>query len=200
MKTTAWLSIFALLLLSGCATSPMTVAPDQTLPMVQNNESQVVFMRTSHLGGAINASLFEVTDTGTEYIGISAVGTKVAVKTTPGEHLFMVVSEAADFMTAMLEGGKTYYAMVTPRIGAWKARFSLWPFSSKPGAKFQNSGDQFQKWVDDTKLLTQSQKSLDWYQSNKASVEKKKTEYLPVWNQKTPADRELRTLHPQDGL
>ncbi len=122
------------------------------------------------------------------------------MKTTPGEHLFMVVSEAADFMTAMLEGGKTYYAMVTPRIGAWKARFSLWPFSSKPGARFQNSGDQFQKWVDDTKLLTQSQKSLDWYQSNKASVEKKKTEYLPVWNQKTPADRELRTLHPQDGL
>ena len=112
----------------------------------------------------------------------------------------MVVSEAADFLTANLDGGKTYYALVTPRMGAWKARFSLWPFSSKPDARHPNSGEQFEKWVAETKLLVQSEASLDWYEQNKSSVEKKKIEYLPVGNQKTPEARELRTLHPEDGL
>ena len=200
MKTTTWLLALSLLILSGCASSPMTFAPDQTLPPVQSDEAQVVFMRTSSFGGAISASLFEVSETETKYIGISTVGTKIAVKTNPGEHMFMVVSESADFMKAILEGGKTYYAMVTPRMGAWKARFSLWPFSSKPGAKHKNSGEQFQKSVDGAKLLVQSEQSLAWYEANKASVERKKAEYLPVWNQKTPEALDLRTLKPEDGL
>lgn len=200
MKTVTWLAVLSFLLLSGCATSPMTIAPDQVLPPVQSDESQVVFMRTSHFGGAISASLFDVSEAETKFIGISAVGTKIAVKTSPGEHMFMVVSEAADFMKAILEAGKTYYVLVTPRVGAWKARFSLWPFSSDPEAKFKNSGDQFEKWVDDTKLLLQSEKSLGWYEQNKASVEQKKAKYLPVWEQKASEDLGLRTLNPEDGL
>ena len=200
MKTTTWFLALSLLILSGCASSPMTFAPDQTLPSVRSDESQVVFMRASSFGGAINASLFEVTESETKYLGISAVGTKIAMKTNPGEHLFMVVSESADFMKAILEGGKTYYAMVVPRMGVWKARFSLWPISANPEAKYKNSGGQFQNWVDGTKLLAQSQKSLDWYEANKASVEKKKVRNLPVWNQKTPEALDLRTLKPEDGL
>lgn len=200
MKTMTWLGILSLLVMSGCATSPMTIAPEQELPPVKSDEAQVVFMRTSQMGGAINASLFEVTETETDYIGIIAVGTKIAVTTTPGEHMFMVVSEAADFLKANLEGGKTYYALVTPRMGAWKARFSLWPFSSKANARHPNSGDQFEKWVNDTKLLVQSQASLDWYEQNRTSVEQKKMAYLPVWRQKTPEAVELRTLNPGDGL
>ncbi len=39
----------------------------------------------------------------------------------------MVVSEAADFAKADVEAGKTYYVLVTPRMGWWKARFSLRP-------------------------------------------------------------------------
>ena len=200
MKTSIWFTLLALSLLSGCATSPMTIAPDQSLPPVQSDEARIVFMRTSQIGGAISASLFEVTETETQYIGISTVGTKIAVETSPGEHMFMVVSEAADFMKAVVEGGKTYYAIVTPRMGAWKARFSLWPASSSPDAEYKNSGDKFDKWVSSTKLLTQSQASLDWYEQNKASVEQKKTEYLPVWNEKTPEALDLRTLKPGDGL
>ena len=58
MKTATWLGILSLLALSGCATSPMTIAPEQTLPPVSSDEAQVVFMRTSHFGGAISASVF----------------------------------------------------------------------------------------------------------------------------------------------
>ena len=194
------ISALLLLALAGCATSPMTIAPNQELPSVQPDESQIVFMRTSHFGGAINASLFEVTEAETDYIGIIAVGTKIAVRTSPGEHLFMVASEAADFMKATLEAGKTYYAMVTPRIGAWSARFSLWPMSSDSDAKFKNFGPVFEKSVSSTKLLAQSDKSLAWYEKSKDSVEKKKTKYLPVWNEKTEEALRQRSLKPADGL
>ena len=200
MKSGNLFILLTLLILSGCATSPMTIAPEQQLPTVASDEAQVVFMRTSHFGGAISASLYKVSDTDTEYLGIIAVGTKIALKTEPGEHMFMVVSEAADFMEAELEGGKTYYAMVTPRMGAWKARFSLWPISNQPNAEYSLNSDKFQGWVSGTKLLVQSQQSLDWYQENKTSVEEKKAEYLPVWYRKDPADIELRTLQPGDGL
>ena len=189
-----------LLFLGGCASSPMTVAPEQTLPTVKADEAQVVFMRTSSFGGAISAALFDVTDDQTRYIGISTVGTRIAVKTTPGKHRYMVVSEAADFMEAELVGGKTYYAMVTPRMGAWRARFSLWPIRKGPGGEFSHEDEKIAKWRDSTKLLVQSQASLDWYAENKASVESKKQEYLPVWRTKTPADRAERTLKPEDGL
>ena len=202
-------SIF-LLMLVGCAKSPMTIAPNQELPTVQSDESQVVFMRTSHFGGAISAALFDVTESETDYIGIIAVGTKIAIKTTPGEHLFMVTSEAADFLQATLEAGKTYYAMVTPRIGAWSAqtprigawsaRFSLWPMSSEADAKFKNNGPVFDKSVAGTRLLIQSKKSLEWYAKNKGSVEKKKLEYLPVWGKKTEEALRQRSLKPADGL
>ena len=158
MKSTMWICILALFVLGGCASSPMNFAPEQTLPSVNSNEAQVVFLRTSHFGGAISASLFQVTEAETDYLGISAVGTKIAVKTSPGEHLFMVVSEAADFMKAVLEGGKTYYAMVTPRMGAWKARFSLWPVKRDANAEYSLQNEGFQKQVDGTKLLVQSQK------------------------------------------
>lgn len=200
MKFTNLVSGLILLALTGCASSPMTVALEQELPSVRADEAQIVFMRTSHFGGAISASLFNVTEPNTDYIGVIAVGTKIAVKTTPGEKLFMVVSEAADFMNATLEAGKTYYAMVTPRIGAWSARFSLWPMSSEPNAKFKNSGPAFDKSVADTKLLVQSDKSLAWFEKHKGNIEKKKQKYLPVWNEKTEEAMQLRSLKLSDGL
>lgn len=200
MKFTNLISVLMLLVLTGCASSPMTVALEQELPLVQSDEAQIVFMRTSHFGGAISASLFNVTDSETDYIGVIAVGTKIAVKTTPGEKMFMVVSEAADFMEATLEAGKTYYAMVTPRIGAWTARFSLWPMSSDSTAKFKNFGPAFDKAVSDTELLAQSEKSLAWFEKHKTDIEKKKAKYLPVWNEKTDEAMQLRSLKLSDGL
>ncbi|PZN84509.1 MAG: hypothetical protein DM484_02725 [Candidatus Methylumidiphilus alinenensis] len=43
----------------------------------------------------------------------------------------MVVGENADFMEAELFANRTYYVNVAPRMGCWKARFSLNPLSGK---------------------------------------------------------------------
>lgn len=157
-------------------------------------------MRKAFTAKAIDASLYDVTGGKTQFIGIMANGTKIAYPTVPGHRVFMVVSEAADFLEADLAPGKTYYAMVTPRMGLWKARFSLWPVGRDPNAKYSSQSSDFKDWIADTQLVTNSPKSLNWFERTQRSVEAKRAEYWPVWQEKNPADLELRTLQSADGL
>ncbi|WP_240945853.1 hypothetical protein [Pseudomaricurvus alkylphenolicus] len=157
-------------------------------------------MRSSFVGSAINASLYDVTDGDPEFIGIIANDTKIAYETQPGERVFMVVSEAADFLNAQLDGGKVYYSMVTPRMGAWKARFSLWPIRNDGTSKFNTQDKSFDKWIRATKLVENSPKASQWFNSNVDSVKAKQAKYWPVWQQKSEADLAKRTLNPEDGI
>ncbi|WP_273825770.1 MULTISPECIES: hypothetical protein [Pseudomonas] len=187
-------------LLGGCAGNPMQVAPTQTIPNAEPNSAQVVFMRSSFVGKIIDASLYDVTGGQTKFIGIMANGSKINYPTTPGKHTFMVVSEAADFLEADLAAGKTYYSVVTPRMGAWKARFSLWPVSSDSKAEFAKGSKEVDNLIKDTELVGNSPKSLSWFENNKGSVEEKRVEYWKVWQEKSAEDLAKRTLHPQDGI
>ena len=193
-------TLLGTLLLAGCVSNPMAPVADQTLPPAAADSAQVVFMRDAYTGKAIVSSLYDVTDGKTRFIGVMANGTKIAYPTTPGKHTFMVVSEAADFMEADLVAGKTYYALVTPRMGLWKARFSLWPISNDPEAAHSLKSKNFKGWVEDTDLVTNSPKSLAWYERVKASVEKKRASYWPVWQEKSAEAVAERTLKPTDGL
>ena len=112
-------TLLGTLLLAGCASNPMDPVADQTIPAAAPDKAQVVFMRDAYTGKAIVSSLYDVTDGKTQFIGVMANGTKIAYPTTPGKHTFMVVSEAADFMAADLVAGKSYYALVSPRMGLW---------------------------------------------------------------------------------
>ncbi|UZJ58512.1 hypothetical protein OKW98_18175 [Pseudomonas sp. KU26590] len=67
-------------------------------------------------------------------------------------------------------------------------------------ALYRPHPSDFKDWIVHTKRVTSSPKSLDWFQSNKVSVESKRVEYWPVWQKKSAADVELRTLHAADGL
>ncbi len=194
------ISLMILALLTGCAANPMALSGQQTIQPPAQEETQVVFMRSSFVGSAIAASLYEVTDDKITFIGIIKNGTKVSYTTSPGHHVFMVVSEAADFMEADLSAGKNYYSITTPRMGAWKARFSLWPIKNDPDTKFSLQKSSFEGWVADTKRVENSEKSISWYQKNKDSVQKKYEKYWPVWQEKSEADLAKRTLSPEDGL
>ena len=83
-----------------------------------------------------NASLYEVTDDEIRFLGIISNETKMAVMITPGEHLFMVVSDNAEFMRADLLPDRTYYSYVKPGFGASRPKFTLWPLSTDSDAKF----------------------------------------------------------------
>lgn len=194
------LTLITVILVSGCASNPMAVSPQQELQKPTSSEAQVIFMRSSFVGSAISASLYDVTSGNIEFIGVIANGTKLSHKTTSGKHVFMVVSEAADFMEANLDPGKNYFSIATPRMGAWKARFSLWPIKNDPNAEFHTKMPNFNNWVANTTLVENTEKSKSWYENNKNSVRSKYEEYWPVWQNKTAEDISKRTLSPQDGM
>jgi len=133
------------LLLSGCAgtvKNMRTVPPDRIVTAPEEGKSMVVFMRPSGLGFAIQSSVFEIKGDNPSLVGIVAAKKKVSYQLEPGKHLFMVVGESADFMSAELEVNKAYYALVIPRMGMWKARFSLKPIHAD-----ELNSSQFKQWI-----------------------------------------------------
>lgn len=201
MNTLRRISIlFVFLLLAGCASNPMLISPNQAIPETKPDTAQVVFMRSSFYGSGNSASLYDVTDDKLEFIGIVDNNSRIVHTTTPGKHVFMVVSEAADFLEADLSSGKTYYSMVTPRFGAWAARFSLRPVRTDGTTTFNTDSPEFSKWLHATQQVEMSPRAIAWFERTKPSIMTKQADYWPVWQQKSPADRLSHTLNPEDGL
>ncbi len=200
MKTRIITSLTAILLATGCASSKMIDRASQELVAPSADTAQIVFIRSSFVGSAIQASIFDATSTDAQFIGILSNGKKLSYMVDPGEHTFMVVSEAADFMKANMVGGKTYYAMVTPRMGAWKARFSMHPVRKGKGGEFQYESDRFQGFLKDSKFTENTPASTAWYEENRQNVATKQADYWAVWQQKSEGEQEKRTLYPKDGI
>lgn len=193
--------LLPILALTACASNPMAVSESQTVEPPAPAESQIVFLRSSFVGSAINASLYDVTSGHPEFIGILANKTKIAHEMEPGEHVFMVVSEAADFLEAKTLPGRRYYSIVTPRMGVWKARFSIEPVrNDDPGAEHSTGTEEFEEWKANTTLVKNSEAAHNWYEANKQSVVTKYREYWQKWQQKPANEKAMRTLNPQDGL
>lgn len=192
-----WILFFAyLLLLSGCAgtvKNMSTVPASEVVTSPADGKSMIIFMRPSSLGFAIQSSVFEVKKENVSLVGIVAAKKKVSYELEPGEHLFMVVGESADFMSAELEPNKTYYALVTPRMGMWKARFSLKPIHSA-----ELSSAQFKEWLQDCEWVEKSPASESWARSNMPSIQSKREKNYSKWMSKDSSDRPK--LFPQDGI
>jgi len=99
----------------------------------------------------------------------------------PGTHRYMVVGEAADFLDVEAKAGHVYFAEVYPRVGAWRARFSLVPYEpSHPRLA------SLKKWLDRSKEIIPGEKEQTWHARNASSVERKRAAYLPKWEARTP--------------
>ena len=98
-------------------------------PVPAAGKAMVVFYRpatgTSFLDAARH-TIFEITDSNADPIpiGIGAGGSKIAHQAEPGKHLFMVIGETADFMSAELLPDSTYHVTVAVGAGAWRARYA----------------------------------------------------------------------------
>ena len=184
MKRTVRLPLLAvaILLLSACASTQMTeVVAGQQATGPAPGKALVYLIRPSMLGGAIQSTVFD----GDQYIGTVPADTHVAYQAEPGTHMFMVIGESADFMQADLLADKTYSAIVAPRFGVWKARFSLNP----------NNGEftdaKIQEWLKSTRQVTVNEEGLRWAQQHADSIQQKKAEYLPKWQAKPDAEKQI---------
>ena len=194
MKALQVAGLLIALLLGGCAGSRGGMVKATDVSPVGSGQARVIFMRLSSVGFAIGASVYDVTGEDSKIIGIINNGSKVAYDLPPGQHTFMVVSEAADFMEATVLPGKTYYALVTPRIGAWKARFSF-----KPLRQADFATDEFARWDTGTSWVELGDKTRLWAERNAANIEEKRAKYWPEWSSKDLHQRESQTLNPDDG-
>lgn len=169
--------LVAALALAACVSNRMTAAPEPAIVTAPPaDKAVVVFLRPSTFAFGIQSSVFDVTENPPTFIGIVSSTSKIAYASPPGARRFMVVSESADFMDAELESGKTYYSLVTPRMGAWKARFSLRPVHS--GDSELDEQLQSCTWIDNTPS------SIEWARRAEANVVRKRDENLPRWLEK----------------
>jgi hypothetical protein len=113
MKLKSGLIIVIILLLSGCASTKMLVQENQELITPAADQAQVVFLRSTFVGSAVQSSIYDVTVGEPEFIGILSNDTKLSHTVSPGKHVFMVVSEAADFMEANVFCGSRAYSPAT---------------------------------------------------------------------------------------
>jgi len=179
---------------ASAAVTP-ALTPVSTAPTAAVAESKITFMRATNYGGNVAASVFDVTDSGeAKFIGIVRPYNKLVYPVRPGLYTFMVVSEAADFMQATVVGGKTYYALVTPRMGAWKARFSF-----KPVRAEELDSNQFAGWERKSRLVTNTPTTQAWARDNAASVADKRDRYWPEWSSKSQSEKDAQTLRAEDG-
>lgn len=154
--------------------------------------SRIVFMRPSAYGGAIRASVFDVTDSGdAKFLGIINMHTQISYPVKPGQYTFMVISESADFLQATVDGGKAYYALVIARPGAWKARFSFVPV--------RNNETRVDGWERTLHKVTVTPSSQAWADSNAASIASKRDHWWPAWSSKPESQRASQTLNAEDG-
>lgn len=186
-----FLPLLTVFVLSGCVTpepnmklsevisAPVEPAPDMAL---------VYFIRPRVAGYPAHAAVYD----GDEFIGFAPYNQKLAYQASPGEHLFMVVSEAADFMTADLVAGRTYYAQVVPRMGTWRARFSLWAVT-----KADLQTEEVRGWIDAASPVKNKAEAYAWAKKHAPSVQSKKDAYYAKWITKTD---DLRPhLKAEDG-
>ena len=183
--------LVGLVTLGGCATPSShmnTVRQEQRSSKPAPGKALVYFVRPNTYGGAIQSTIYD----GNEYIGTVSAKTHVAYQATPGRHMFMVVGESADFMSADLSEGKTYYAQVLARIGFWKARFSLVPSNG------QFTQTQLDKWINTTRQVTANEEGRVWAKENRSSIMEKKEEYMMAWDEKPDENKQI--LRKESGI
>lgn len=182
----------ACLAMVGCSSKLMqsadpTIAESHPGP----DEAKIVFFRATTFGGAIQSWVCEEKEGELEYIAIVSAGAKVAHTTTPGKHMYLTGAENGELLEADLEGGKTYYTYVSPRMGWWKARFVFDPVSGE-----RLSTNAFKKdlaWCD---WREPNQDGQIWFRDNLPSLRSK---YIDALGDYTKNPDERKILKPEDG-
>jgi len=192
--------VLSSLVLNGCApmythghSNHMNELPMTTAVEPQDNKALIVFMRPVGAAYRQMSTVFDVSGDEIKIIGIIPNMKKIAYQVEPGQYIFMVLGETTDYMSADVEAGKTYYARVVERMGAWKARFSLLPVLEKD---FES--EEGKNWLKNTQYVESTDSAHAWYKKHKESIVNKHKINFAKWNDK-PANKRPK-LTKEDGV
>jgi hypothetical protein len=193
--------LFLFLFLAGCGGSSALMKPSKNQNIMPANKktAQIVFMRTSFVASAINAELFEIANGKLKFIGSIPMGGKIIHKTTPGKKVYMAYGMAADFMTADVRAGKTYYSIVRPNWGT--GGFAPTPVRTDGTSDYNTSSEDFKKWVSGTEVLEPiPAEAKKWFAKEKNNIMEVYKEYWKRFKTKNPNEKAQRHLTPRDGM
>ena len=193
-KTALAVMFITSLFLTGCASHLMQPI-DESITMtgmLSDNESAIVFFRSTTFGGAIQAPVIEAVNEELKLVAIVSAGAKFLYKTTPGKHIFTVGGESSELLEADVEGGKTYYCYVSPRMGLFKARFVFVPVTDKDLATDGFKADL--KWC---KWYENKPEGQAWLTENMQSLQDKYTSALKDHQEAKPENK--KTIKPEYG-
>ncbi|MDH5631564.1 MAG: hypothetical protein OEZ10_01070 [Gammaproteobacteria bacterium] len=156
----------------------MRLVPDSpALSKPSPGKAKIIFVRPH--GTTIQGSIFKIEDNQPSIIAILAGQKKFDYEVDPGKHLFMIVGEAADFMSANVVANKTYYVYVYMRAGVLRQRLSM---EAIPPAKLDSfitrSYLRASQWVDTTPATDR------WAQGHMPSIMNKYMNYYAKWTNK----------------
>lgn len=190
-------AIMGIILVTGCS-SVMKNAAYSFSAKAEADSANIVFMRSTFVSSAIGVELFEVKDGKLEFIGQLPNGSKLVYKTSPGQKVFMAYGVAADFMLADVVGGKTYYSIVRPNWGS--GGFIPTPIRAGDSSNYNMKSKDFQTWLKNTDLLEKKPGANEWFVKKKDEFQKIYETYWAQFGNKTPEQKQERTLHPNDGI
>jgi hypothetical protein len=190
------LSISAVFIFSACS-NHMVKVPDNKIAKPTPDEATIVFMRSSFVLSAIGVEMFEVNDGKLTFIGNLSTDTRIAHKTKPGKKVYMAYGQAADFMIANVEAGKTYFSIVRPNWGT--GGFAPTPIRVDGTSDYNTSLPAFKKWMNLTLYEIKQPEANEWFEKNKEKYEKIYIDYWNRFQRKTPNEKAQRTLNPFDA-
>jgi hypothetical protein len=186
------------LLLSGCASSLMRPGSAQQAAAPEATNAKIVFMRSSVVASAIGVDMFEVINGDLKFIGQLPTGNKIVYETTPGKKVFMAYGTAADFMTADVAGGKTYYSIVRPNWGT--GGFAPTPIRNDGTSEYNMKSKDFRDWLSSTKPIEPNDDAQPWFTTNKARYQDLYKDYWARFQKKNDQEKAERMLRPEDGV
>ena len=190
-KILVFLAVVACFGITGCASKLMQPVDLATIPStISQDESAVVFFRATNFGGAIQAPVADVTDSKVEHVAIISAKMKYLHKTAPGKHFYLVGGESSELLEADLEGGKTYFVYVSPRMGFWKARFVFVPVTDK-----DLETDSFKKDLAWCEWHINAPEAEAWFRENLSSMQAKRTDAYQEHNAAKSEDKKILKPH-----
>lgn len=186
--------------LNGCSSSGhVKETGKKYVTAPPEGKAQVVFIRSSGFGGAVSAPIIEVTDNQIKPVTVLGAKQKTAYIVEPGLHDFIVTHESADLFKADLAENKTYFYMITPRMGLWKARFTP-KAVKKSGGIYQVNSEEFLEIRESVGLSENKPSVLIWFDNNRDSIYEKLESAKKAWDSESQETKDLRTLVPEDGI
>lgn len=162
--------------------------------------AQVVFVRHDPLGRGVQATLYEVHDIEPRFLGILSNGTRIAIDFTPGFHRLMVLGGRAEFFDAELIEGRTYYVLVQPIRGTFKARFLPRPVRNHDTAELHAHTPWFRKKLACTVRVEGTPDAEAWFAAKQDEIRDTTAEHLAKWKRKKASKRDANALRAEDGL